>query len=157
MDFSLTGEQRLLQETVRSFVDDRILPVAVENDLAHRLDRGIVDGMAELGILGIVIPEEYGGAGLDFVCEALACEEIERGEAAFRTLISVHVGLNSLTLLRYGSEEQKQRWLVPQAKGEKLACFALTEPDAGSDVGAGRTRALPGIFSPTSIPIRWKC
>ncbi len=141
MDFSLTGEQRLLQETVRSFVDDRILPVAVENDLAHRLDRGIVDGMAELGILGIVIPEEYGGAGLDFVCEALACEEIERGEAAFRTLISVHVGLNSLTLLRYGSEEQKQRWLVPQAKGEKLACFALTEPDAGSDVAAMRSTA----------------
>ena len=94
--------------------------------------------MAELGILGIVIPEEYGGAGLDFVCEALACEEIERGEAAFRTLISVHVGLNSLSLLRYGTEEQKQRWLVPQAQGEKLACFGLTEPGAGSDVAAMR-------------------
>ena len=97
--------------------------------------------MAELGILGIVIPEAYGGAGLDFVSEALACEEIERGEAAFRTLISVHVGLNSLSLLRYGTEEQKQRWLAPQAKGEKLACFGLTEPGAGSDVAAMRATA----------------
>src|SRR5256884_756550 len=100
-----------------------------------------IEGMAELGLLGIVIPEEYGGAGLDFVAEALSCEEIERGEAAFRTLISVHVGLNSLALLRYASEEQKQRWLVPQARGEKLACFGLTEPAAGSDVAAMRTTA----------------
>src|SRR5215211_3155014 len=116
MDFDLTPEQRLIQDTVRNFVN-------------------------ELGLLGIAIPEEYGGAGLDFVAEALACEEIERGEAAFRTLISVHVGLNSLALLRYGSEEQKQRWLVPQARGEKLACFGLTEPGAGSDVASMRTTA----------------
>jgi glutaryl-CoA dehydrogenase (non-decarboxylating) len=141
MDFELTGEQRLLQETVRSFVDERILPVAIQNDIEHKLDLELIEGMAELGILGIVIPEEYGGSGLDFVCEALACEEIERGEAAFRTLISVHVGLNSLSLLRYASEEQKQRWLVPQAKGEKLSCFGLTEPGAGSDVAALRTTA----------------
>ncbi|MDX6514831.1 MAG: hypothetical protein QOH73_497, partial [Gaiellaceae bacterium] len=87
------------------------------------------------------IPEEYGGAGLDYVSEALACEEIERGEAAFRTLISVHVGLNSLALLRYGTDEQKQRYLTPQARGEKLACFGLTEPAAGSDVAAMRTTA----------------
>src|SRR5256712_6704968 len=97
--------------------------------------------MAELGLLGIVIPEEYGGSGLDFVSEALSCEEIERGEAAFRTLISVHVGLNSLSLLRYGSEEQKQRYLVAQARGEKLGCFGLTEPAAGSDVAAMRSTA----------------
>src|SRR6202142_952174 len=141
MDFELTAEQRLLQETVRSFVDDRILPVAVQNDIDHRLDLDLIQGMAELGILGIVIPEEYGGAGLDFVAEALSCEEIERGEAAFRTLISVHVGLNSLSLLKYGTEAQKQRWLTPQAKGEKLACFGLTEPDAGSDVAAMRSTA----------------
>src|SRR6266850_1412641 len=141
MDFELTDEQRLLQDTVRRFVDDRILPNAIENDINHHLDLGAIEGMAELGILGIVIPEEYGGAGLDFVAEALACEEIERGEAAFRTLISVHVGLNSLALLRYGTEEQKQRWLVPQAKGEKLACFGLTEPGAGSDVAAMRSSA----------------
>src|SRR6266852_5896180 len=141
MDFELSDEQRLLQDTVRRFVDDRILPNAVENDINHHLDLGAIAGMAEVGILGIVIPEEYGGAGLDFVSEALACEEIERGEAAFRTLISVHVGLNSLALLRYGTEEQKQRWLVPQAKGQKLACFGLTEPGAGSDVAAMRSTA----------------
>src|SRR6516164_5657016 len=141
MDFELSGEQRLLQDTVRSFVDDRILPDAVENDIEHRLDLELIGGMAELGILGVVIPEEYGGAGLDFVAEALSCEEIERGEAAFRTLISVHVGLNSLSLLKYGTEEQKQRWLTPQAKGEKLACFGLTEPGAGSDVASMRSTA----------------
>jgi len=141
MDFALTEEQRLIQDTVRSFVDERVLPVAVQNDIEHRLDLDLVAGLGELGVLGIVIPEEYGGAGLDFVAEALACEEIERGEAAFRTLVSVHVGLNSLSLLRYGSEEQKQRWLVPQARAEKLACFGLTEPAAGSDVAAMRTSA----------------
>jgi glutaryl-CoA dehydrogenase (non-decarboxylating) len=141
VDFELTDEQRLIQETVRAFVDERVLPVAVQNDIDHHLDRELIEGMAELGILGVVIPEEYGGAGLDFVAEALACEEIERGEAAFRTLISVHVGLNSLALLRYGTEAQKQRWLVPQARGEKLACFGLTEPGAGSDVAAMRSTA----------------
>jgi glutaryl-CoA dehydrogenase (non-decarboxylating) len=118
-----------------------VLQVAVQNDIDHKLDLDLIGGMAELGILGIVIPEAYGGAGLDFVAEALACEEIERGEAAFRTLISVHVGLNSLSILRYGTEEQKQRWLTPQAKGEKLACFGLTEPGAGSDVAAMRATA----------------
>jgi len=141
VDFELTDEQRLTQETVRAFVDERVLPVAVQNDLEHRLDLELIAGLAELGILGIVIPEAYGGAGLDFVAEALACEEVERGEAAFRTLISVHVGLNSLSLLRYGTEEQKRRWLVPQARGEKLACFGLTEPGAGSDAAAIRTTA----------------
>src|SRR2546429_5620981 len=141
MDFELSDEQRLLQDTVRRFVEDRILPNAVENDIAHHLDMGAIEGMAELGILGITIPEEYGGAGLDFVSEALACEEIERGEAAFRTLISVHVGLNSLALLRYATEEQKQRWLAPQARGEKIACFGLPEPAAGSDVAAMKSTA----------------
>jgi len=142
VDLELTFEQRQIQETVRAFVEERVLPNAIENDINHHLDLGIIEGMAELGLLGIVIPEEYGGAGLDFVAEALSCEEIERGEAAFRTLISVHVGLNSLALLRYASEEQKQRYLVPQAKGEKIACFGLTEPGAGSDVAAMRTTAV---------------
>ncbi len=120
-----------------------MLPNAIENDINHHLDMDAIAGMAELGLLGIVIPEEYGGAGLDFVSEALVCEEIERGEAAFRTLISVHVGLNSLTLLRYADEEQKQRYLTPQARGDKLACFGLTEPAAGSDVAAMLTNAPP--------------
>ena len=87
MDFDLNDEQRLIQDTVRAFVDERVLPNAIENDINHHLDMSVIEGMAELGLLGIVIPEEYGGAGLDFVSEALACEEIERGEAAFRTLI----------------------------------------------------------------------
>ena len=141
MDFSLTPEQRAIQATVRQFVDERVLPNAIENDIAHHLDMGIIEGMAELGLLGMVIPEEYGGAGLDFVSEALVCEEIERGEAAFRTLISVHVGLNSLALLKYANEEQKQRYLTPQARGTAIACFGLTEPAAGSDVAAMLTNA----------------
>ncbi len=141
MDFSLTPEQRAIQATVRQFVDERVLPNAIENDINHHLDLGIIEGMAELGLLGMVIPEEYGGAGLDFVSEALVCEEIERGEAAFRTLISVHVGLNSLAMLKYGNEEQKQRYLTPQAQGSKIACFGLTEPAAGSDVAAMLTHA----------------
>ena len=142
MDLQLTDDQRAIQETVREFVDRRVMPVAQHNDINHHLDMGIIEGMAELGILGAPIPAEYGGAGLDYVCEALICEEIERGESAFRTLISVHVGLNSLSLLRYGSEEQKQRYLVPLAKGEKLGCFCLTEPAAGSDVAAMLTTAI---------------
>ena len=142
MDLQLTDEQRAIQETVREFVDRRVMPVAQHNDINHHLDMGIIEGMAELGILGAPIPAEYGGAGLDYVCEALICEEIERGESAFRTLISVHVGLNSLSLLRFGTEEQKQRYLVPLAKGEKLGCFCLTEPAAGSDVAAMLTTAI---------------
>ncbi|MGH3019999.1 MAG: acyl-CoA dehydrogenase family protein, partial [Gaiellaceae bacterium] len=141
MDFELSPEQREVQATVRQFVDDRILPNAIENDINHHLDRSVIEGMVELGLLGIVIPEEHGGAGMDFVSEALSCEEIERGEAAFRTLISVHVGLNSLSLLRYASDEQKERYLAPQARGEKLGCFGLTEPAAGSDVAAMLTNA----------------
>ena len=114
VDFELTSEQREVQATVRQFVDERILPNAIENDINHHLDMGAIEGMAELGLLGVVIPEEYGGAGLDFVSEALVCEEIERGEAAFRTLISVHVGLNSLTLLRYGTRSRSSATSFPR-------------------------------------------
>src|SRR5262249_16669933 len=138
----LTDEHRTIQDTVRQFVDDRILPNAIENAISHHLDMGITEGMGELGLLGAPIPTEYGGAGLDFVSEALICEEIERGEAAFRTLISVHVGLNSLSLLKHATEEQKQRFLVPQARGEKIGCFGLTEPAAGSDVASMKTTAV---------------
>src|SRR6184192_1360786 len=129
MDFEFTDEQRLLQDTVRRFVDDRILPNAVENDIEHRLDLDAIAGMAELGILGIVIPEEHGGAGLDFVCEALACEEIERGEAAFRTLISVHVGHNSLALLKYGYDEPAPLLLL----GRVLQQRERVEPHVDGD------------------------
>jgi len=142
VDFDLNDEQRSIQETVREFVDRRILPVAQENDINHHLDMGIIEGMAELGLLGAPIPPEHGGAGLDYVCEALICEEIERGESAFRTLISVHVGLNSLSLLKFGSDDQHKRYLEPMARGEKLGCFGLTEPAAGSDVAAMLTTAI---------------
>jgi glutaryl-CoA dehydrogenase (non-decarboxylating) len=142
LNLDLTDEQLAIQETVREFVDRRIIPVAHENDINHHLDMGIIEGMAELGLLGPVIPPEYGGSGLDYVSEALICEEIERGESAFRTLISVHVGLNSLSLLKFGSEDQKQRYLTPMAKGEKLGCFGLTEPAAGSDVAAMLSTAI---------------
>jgi glutaryl-CoA dehydrogenase len=141
LNLDLTDEQLAIQETVREFVDRRIMPVAQENDINHHLDMGIIEGMAELGLLGPVIPTEYGGSGLDYVSEALICEEIERGESAFRTLISVHVGLNSLSLYRFGTEEQKQRYLVPMAKGEKLGCFGLTEPGFGSNPGGMTTVA----------------
>jgi glutaryl-CoA dehydrogenase (non-decarboxylating) len=141
INLDLSDEQRAVQETVREFVDRRIMPVAAENDRNHHLDMGIIEEMGELGLLGAVVPLEYGGGGLDFVSEALICEEIERGESAFRTLLSVHLGLNSLSLLRFGSEDQKQRYLVPMAKGEKLGCFGLTEPAAGSDVAAMLTTA----------------
>ena len=136
MDFELTDEQRLAQETVRDFVDERILPVAVANDIEHKLDLDLIQGMADLGILGIVIPEEYGGAGLDYVAEALVCEEVERGEAALRTLISVHVGLNSLSLLAYGTEEQKQRWLVPQADHAPIEQQAILLKTGADDPAA---------------------
>jgi glutaryl-CoA dehydrogenase (non-decarboxylating) len=142
LNLDLTDEQLAIQETVREFVDRRILPVAQENDINHHLDMGIIEGMAELGLLGPVIPTEWGGSGLDFVSEALICEEIERGESAFRTLISVHVGLNSLSLLKFGDDWQKQTYLTPMAKGEKLGCFGLTEPAAGSDVAAMQTTAI---------------
>ena len=135
MEFDLTGEQRLLQDTVRAFVDDRILPVAVQNDIDHKLDLDLIAGMAELGILGIVIPEEYGGAGLDFVSEALACEEIERGEAAFRTLISVHVGLNSLSLLRYGDGGAEAALARPAGEGREARL--LRADRAGRRLGRG--------------------
>ncbi|MDP9400613.1 MAG: acyl-CoA dehydrogenase family protein [Actinomycetota bacterium] len=128
MDLSLSDLQRDVQETVRRFVDERILPHAVANDQAHRLDRGVIEGMADLGLLGVVVPEAYGGAGLDFVTEALVCEEIERGEAAFRTLISVHVGLNSL---RRAATSEPASGISYAAVADHALVFAKTDPAAG--------------------------
>jgi glutaryl-CoA dehydrogenase (non-decarboxylating) len=141
MSFELTGEQEMVRDSAAEFVDGEILPNITRLDQEHHLSREIIGGMAGLGMLGAPIPEEYGGGGLDFVATALICEEIERGDGAFRTLLSVHLGLNSLTLLEYGSEEQKRRYLVPQASGKSVACFGLTEPGAGSDVAAIETTA----------------
>ncbi|MDP9243826.1 MAG: acyl-CoA dehydrogenase family protein, partial [Chloroflexota bacterium] len=98
-------------------------------------DRSIYERMGAAGLLGLPIPERYGGAGMDYIAFALLCEEMERADTAFRVILSVHTGLNSLTLLQWGSEEQKERYLIPQARGEKLATFGLTEPGVGSDAG----------------------
>lgn len=141
MDFTLNEDQRAVQKMVYDFAQREIAPYAREYDERGEINWNAIKGMKELGLLGGPIPEEYGGAGLDYVSFGLICEEIERAETAFRVLQSVHVGLNSLSLLQWGSEEQKQKYLAPQARGEKLATFGLTEPGCGSDVGNIQTTA----------------
>ena len=141
INLELTPEQMLVQASTAEFVDREIIPRIGELDQSHTLDKDILKGMGKQGMLGAPIPEEYGGQGLDFVSTALICEEIERGDGGFRTLLSVHLGLNSLTLLEFGSEEQKKKYLVPQARGDSIACFGLTEPGAGSDVASLQSTA----------------
>ena len=104
-----------------------------ELDRAHQFDRGILPQMAELGLLGASVPQKYGGAGMDYISLGLACEELEYVDTSLRVMMSVHVGLNCLTLLSWGTEDQKQRYLLPQAQGQKIATYGLTEPSAGSD------------------------
>ncbi|HEY8549394.1 MAG TPA: acyl-CoA dehydrogenase family protein [Vicinamibacterales bacterium] len=133
IDFDLTEEHRLLEQTVREWAAREIAPRIAELDREHRFDRGILPQMAELGLLGICIPGEYGGAGMDYISLGLASEELEYVDTSLRVIMSVHVGLNSLSLLTWGTEAQRQRYLVPQAQGKKIATFGLTEPAAGSD------------------------
>jgi glutaryl-CoA dehydrogenase (non-decarboxylating) len=141
IDFSLTDAQREVQRTAHAFAEREILPRIRELDASATYDRSLYDKMGVEGLLGLPIPERYGGAGMDYIAFALLCEEMERADTAFRVILSVHTGLNSLTLLQWGSEEQKQRYLVPQARGEKLATFALTEPGVGSDAANLATTA----------------
>jgi glutaryl-CoA dehydrogenase (non-decarboxylating) len=141
VDLSLTPENRLVQQAVRDFTAAEIAPHIREWDERHEVHREVFARMGELGFLGAPIPEEYGGTGLDYVSLGILCEELERADTAFRVAMSVHVGLNSLTLLQWATEEQKRRWLVPQARGEKLATFALTEPGAGTDAANLSTSA----------------
>lgn len=141
MNFHLTEEQEMVQKMVRSFVDKEIMPYIKEWDEKQHFETGILDRLAELDLMGVCIPERYGGSGMDYNTLAIVCEELERGDTAFRTAVSVHTGLNSMTLLQWGTEEQKQKFLVPQAKGEKIGAFGLTEPDAGSDVAAMKSTA----------------
>jgi glutaryl-CoA dehydrogenase (non-decarboxylating) len=136
IDLSLTEENRLVQSTVRDFAAAEIEPHIREWDAKHEVHREVFARMGELGFLGAPIPAEYGGTGLDYVSLGILCEELERADTAFRVALSVHVGLNSLTLLQWGTEDQKQRYLVPQARGEKLATFGLTEPGAGTDAAS---------------------
>ena len=126
IDFTLTEENRLVQQSVRAFAEAEILPYIREWDANGEVHPEIFAKMGELGFLGAPIPEAYGGAGMDYISFAILCEELERADTAFRVVQSVHVGLNSLTLLQWGTEEQRRRWLVPQAQGKKLATFGLT-------------------------------
>jgi glutaryl-CoA dehydrogenase (non-decarboxylating) len=136
MNFDLTEEQIQVRDMVREFAAREVAPHIREWDLEGKVDRSLIDKIGEMGLLGLPIPEEYGGLGLDYISLALACEELEYVDTSLRVILSVHVGLNSLSLLQWATEEQKQRWLVPQAQGEKIATFGLTEPAAGSDAGA---------------------
>ncbi|SHF83848.1 acyl-CoA dehydrogenase family protein [Ornithinibacillus halophilus] len=142
MDFNFSEEQKMLRNTVRSFVDKEIMPQIAKWDRQGQFDPAIIPKLADLGLMGVCIPEEYGGSGMDYNSLAIVCEELERGDTAFRTAVSVHTGLNSMTLLQWGTEEQKQKYLVPQAKGEKIGAFGLTEPGAGSDVASLQSTAV---------------
>jgi len=133
MEFEFTEEHRMARQMVRDFAQKEIYPTIKEWDHKHQPHPDVLPRMAELGILGINVPVRYGGQGFDYITLALVCEELERVDASLRVIMSVHAGLNSLAMLQWGTEEQKQRFLVPQARGEKYAGYALTEPDAGSD------------------------
>ncbi|ESU33646.1 butyryl-CoA dehydrogenase [Bacillus sp. 17376] len=141
MNFDFTEEQELLRKTVRSFVDKEIMPYIKEWDEKQYFETSILTRLADLGLMGVCIPEQYGGSGMDYNSLAIVCEELERGDTAFRTAVSVHTGLNSMTLLQWGNEKQKQKYLFPQSKGQKVGAFGLTEPNAGSDVAAMQTTA----------------
>jgi glutaryl-CoA dehydrogenase (non-decarboxylating) len=134
IDFELSEEHLALQKTVQEFCQNEVAPYIKEWDAKSHFERPILDKMADLGILGVCIPEQYGGAGFDYISLGLVCEELEACDTFLRVIMSVHVGLNSMSVYSWGTEEQKQKYLVPQAKGEKRATFGLTEPNAGSDV-----------------------
>ncbi|GAB4505757.1 MAG: acyl-CoA dehydrogenase family protein [Anaerolineales bacterium] len=134
MDFTLTEEHQQVVKVVRDFCRKEVAPIIKESDRNQTMHPSILPRMGELGILGICIPEKYGGQGFDYITLGLVCEELEYMDTSLRVVMSVHMGLNSLALLQWGTEEQKQKYLVPQAKGEKYAMFGLTEPGVGSDV-----------------------
>ncbi|MFJ5769408.1 acyl-CoA dehydrogenase family protein [Psychrobacillus sp. NPDC093180] len=142
MNFDFQEEQQLLRKTVRQFVDQEIIPYIAKWEEQGAFDKSIWKRLADLGLMGVCVPEKYGGSGMDYNSLAIVCEELERGDTAFRTAVSVHTGLNSMTLMQWGTEQQKQKYLTPQAKGEKIGAFGLTEPGAGSDVAAMSTSAV---------------
>jgi glutaryl-CoA dehydrogenase (non-decarboxylating) len=141
-DFSYSEEQLAVKKMVRRFVDKEIIPHIQEWDAKQHFETSLLNKLADLGLMGVCIPEKYGGQGMDYNTLAIVCEELERGDTAFRTAVSVHTGLNSLTLLQWGNEFQREKYLIPQAKGEKIGAYGLTEPNAGSDVAAIQTRAV---------------
>lgn len=141
IDFTLTEEQTMIQKLARDFAQKEVAPKIREHDQKAYFDKNILTKMGELGILGLSIPTKYGGSGGDYISLGLACEELEYVDTSLRVILSVHIGLNSLTVLSWGTEEQKQKYLVPQAQGKKIATYGLTEPNAGSDVVALETKA----------------
>ena len=141
MDFSLSNEHLMAQKMVRDFAEKEVAPVIKEYDRKGELIPGVLERMGELGILGICLPVKYGGQGMDYISLGLACEELEAVDTTLRVAMSVHTGLCSMTILQWGTEEQKERFLVPLASGQKLGCGAFTEPGMGSDVASMRTQA----------------
>src|SRR4026209_2070857 len=141
IDFELTEDHKALVQTVREFAQKEVAPHIKEWDEKQQFNPSVLKKMAALNLLGVCIPEEYGGAGFDYISLGLVCEELEAVDTFLRVVMSVHTGLNSLTLYSWGTEAQKQKYLVPQAKGEKLATYGLTEPGAGSDVVGSRSTA----------------
>jgi butyryl-CoA dehydrogenase len=141
VDLDLSDEQRLIQETAREFVDREVVPRARDNDRAARFDVELVRRIGEMGYLGAPVAERYGGRDLDYVTYSLIVEQIGRGDSSVRTVVSVQTSLVCGSIERWGTEEQKKHWLPRLCSGEALGCFALTEPDTGSDAAALRTRA----------------
>jgi short/branched chain acyl-CoA dehydrogenase len=141
MNYELTDEQELLRRTVRDFAESRVAPVAEELDREERFPYELVAEMAELGLMGIPIPEEYGGAGADTVSYAIAVEELTRIDSSVAITVAAHTSLGTMPIYHFGNDAQKQEWLPRLASGEGLAAFGLTEANAGSDAGATRTRA----------------
>jgi len=142
LDFDLTDEQRLLEQSVREWGAKAVAPRIKELDRTHKFDPAVFPQMADLGLLGASVPVEYGGAGMDYVSLGIVSEELEYVDTSLRVIMSVHAGLNCLSLLTWGTEAQKQRYLVPQAQGKKIATYGLTEPAAGSDVRGMQTVAV---------------
>src|ERR671918_1032269 len=142
INFDLSEEQRLLEQSVREWGAREIAPRIHELDREHRFDPTILPQMAELGLLGCSVPQEYGGAGMDYLALGIISEELEYIDTSLRVIMSVHAGLNCLSLLTWGTEDQKQRYLVPQAQGRKIATYGLTEPAAGSDARGIQTVAI---------------
>src|SRR6202521_4113707 len=145
MNFDLSEEHRILEQTVREWAAREVAPRIRDLDREHRFDPKILPQMAALGLLGVSAPVEYGGAGMDYLSLGLVSEELEYVDTSLRVIMSVHVGLNCLTLLAWGTEDQKRRYLVPQAQGKKIGGYGLTEPGAGSDArGIQATAAKKG-------------
>jgi alkylation response protein AidB-like acyl-CoA dehydrogenase len=140
--FDLSPEQEMIRSTAREFADQVVAPGARDRDRAERFPTELIPQLAELGFLGPTVPEKYSGQGLDFVSEAIIFEEIGRADSSVRTTLSVQISLTELPILRWGTEEQKRRYLPKLATGEWLGCFGLTEPQAGSDATNQQTRAL---------------